>query len=142
MAFTGNCLTVSFKKELLEGAHNFGVGGNEFRLALYTADATLDENTQEYSDDNEIADSGTYSAGGVVLSPLGPDIVGTAAAVSFGDVFVTGAEFVTRGGLVYNADTGRSVAVLDFGTNKVSTGGVFEIRFTSTASPSALIQIR
>ena len=41
MAITST-LTTSFKKELLEGTHNFKAsGGNSFKLALYTSSATL-----------------------------------------------------------------------------------------------------
>jgi hypothetical protein len=52
MPFTGNCLTLSFKRELLQGLHNFGPGGHTFRLALYTPAATLNENTQTYISTN------------------------------------------------------------------------------------------
>jgi hypothetical protein len=142
MAFSGNCLTLSFRLELLQGYHDFGPGGNLFRLALYTSAATLNETTETYSSDNEIADTGDYTAGGVVLAPVGPELVGHTAVVAFNDVAITGGEFVTRGALVYNADNGRSVAVLDFGADKISAGGVFEVRFAPTASPLALIQIR
>ena len=34
MAFTGNYMCTSFKKELLEGTHDFTTGGNTFKLAL------------------------------------------------------------------------------------------------------------
>ena len=40
MAIT-QAIANSFKKELLEGEHNFGVGDDKFKLALYTAGATL-----------------------------------------------------------------------------------------------------
>ena len=40
MAFNGNFMCTSFKKELLEAKHNFlASGGNTFNLALYTNDA-------------------------------------------------------------------------------------------------------
>ena len=42
MAITTNAICNSFKKELLEGTHNFkSSGGNSFKLALYTSSATL-----------------------------------------------------------------------------------------------------
>jgi hypothetical protein len=44
MAFTGNAMCTSFKVELLKGVHNFSTGGNTFKLALYTATATLERN--------------------------------------------------------------------------------------------------
>ena len=46
MAFTGNYMTTSFKKQLLEGAHDFrSSGGDTFYMALYTNSATLDAST-------------------------------------------------------------------------------------------------
>lgn len=141
MAFTGNYLTTSFKKELLEGAHNFGSGGNTFRLALYTSAASLDANTAAYTTANEINATGDYSPGGVILVPLGPSVQGGSGAVSFQNAVITGGTFTARGGLVYNADTGASVAVLDFGADKVSTGWTFEVQFAPITSPAALIRI-
>jgi hypothetical protein len=142
MAFTGNHLTISFKKELLEGAHNFGPGGNTFRLALYTSAASLDANTTAYSPSNEISETGSYVAGGVVLVPLGPATQGSSGVVSFQNAVISGGTFTARGGLVYNADTGASVAVLDFGAERVSSGQTFEVQFAPISSLAALVQIR
>ena len=36
MAIT-TAICTSFKKELLEGTHNFGTSGDTFKVALYTA---------------------------------------------------------------------------------------------------------
>jgi hypothetical protein len=142
MAFTGNHLTTSFKKELLEGAHNFGPGGNTFRLALYTSAASLDANTTTYSPSNEISETGSYVMGGVVLVPLGPSVQGSSGVVSFQNVVISGGTFTARGGLVYNADTGASVAVLDFGAERVSNGQIFQVQFSPISSLAALVQIR
>jgi hypothetical protein len=142
MPFTGNYLTTSFKKQLLEGAHNFASGGNTFKLALYTGAASLNAATTTYSATNEISETGDYVAGGVTLVPLGPVVEGSAGVVSFQNATVTGGTFTARGGLVYNADTGASVAVLDFGADRVSTGGTFEVQFASISSLAALVQIR
>lgn len=141
MAFTGNHLTTSFKKELLEGSHNFGPGGNTFKLALYNSSASLNADTTQYSSENEIDETGDYILGGVTLTPLVPTVVESMAAVSFQTVTVTGGTFAARGGLVYNADTGTSVAVLDFGAEKVSSGGTFEVQFAPVSSPAALVRI-
>jgi hypothetical protein len=142
MAFTGNYLTTSFKKQLLEGAHNFASGGNTFKLALYTSAASLNAATTAYSPSNEISETGSYVAGGVVLVPLGPATQGSSGVVSFQNAVISGGTFTARGGLVYNADTGASVAVVDFGADRASNGQTFEVQFAPTSSPSALIQIR
>lgn len=142
MAFTGNYLTNSFKKELLEAAHNFGPGGNTFRLALYTNEATLNASTTTYTAANEISATGDYAAGGIALTPLPPALVDSSGVVSFQSAVVTGGTFTARGGLVYNADTGAAVAVLDFGADRLSTGGTFEVQFAPISSIAALVQIR
>ena len=42
MAITTNAICNSFKKELLEGTHNFKQSGsNSFKLSLYTSSETL-----------------------------------------------------------------------------------------------------
>ena len=42
MAFTGNFMCTSFKKELLEAVHNFKLsGGSTFNLALYDNNASF-----------------------------------------------------------------------------------------------------
>ena len=49
MAITST-LTTSFKKQLLEGVHNFkNSGGGTFKLALYTSSATLGANTTAFT---------------------------------------------------------------------------------------------
>ena len=61
-------MCTSFKKELLEGVHNFkNSGGNDFKLALYTSSASLDAATTAYTTSNEA--SGTnYTAKGSSLT--------------------------------------------------------------------------
>ena len=55
MAITTSVLTNSFKKELLEGTHNFKqTGGNSFKLALYTNSAVLGKSTTSYTTDGEV----------------------------------------------------------------------------------------
>jgi hypothetical protein len=142
MSFTGNYLTSSFKKELLEAAHDFGPNGDTFKLALYTSEASLGPETTAYTPTNEISETGSYGAGGITLVVLGPQRLGTSGVVSFQDAVVTGGTFTTRGGLVYNANTGASVAVLDFGADRISAGQTFTVKFAPTSSLSALVQIR
>ncbi len=49
MAFTGNFMCTSFKKELLEGGHNFTNGGDGFKIALYDSNASFDDTTTDYT---------------------------------------------------------------------------------------------
>ena len=52
-------MCTSFKKELLEGKHNFlaNSGGDTFKLALYTNAASLGAATAGYTTSNEVTSS-------------------------------------------------------------------------------------
>jgi len=127
-------LTTSFKKEILLGEHNLET--NTLKIALYTALATLDENTTEYTTTNEITGTG-YTAGGETLSGVSVSTSGLIAYVSFDNVVWDPASFTARGALIYNASVGnKSIAVLDFGSDKqTSTKFTIEVRLdTATAA--------
>ena len=64
MAIT-QAMCSSFKKELLEGVHNFKNGQDTFKLALYTSSATLNEATTAYTTSNEVANGNGYTTKGL-----------------------------------------------------------------------------
>lgn len=143
MAFTGNAMCTSFKVELMKAVHNFATGGNTFKLALYTATATLDASTTAYSATNEIGNTGSYVAGGGALTNVTPTATGTTALTDFADISFTTATITARGALIYNdtATGDPSVAVLDFGSNKTATAGTFTIQFPTPTATGAIIRI-
>ena len=59
--------TTSFKKELYQGIHDLET--DDIYIALYTANASLDQSTTEYTTSNEVTDGG-YTAGGQLLTTL------------------------------------------------------------------------
>ena len=64
-------MCTSFKKELLEGVHNFkNSGGDTFKLALFTSSASLGAGTTAYASSgiNEVANGNGYSTGGNTLT--------------------------------------------------------------------------
>jgi hypothetical protein len=142
MAFTGNYMCTSFKKELLEGLHDFNAsGGNVYKLALYTSSATLDASTTVYSSTNEVSGTG-YSAGGGTLVNVDPTSSGTTGFCDFNDLTFSTATITARGALVYNSTNGnRAVVVLDFGGDKTSTAGDFTIVFPTADATNAIIRI-
>ena len=84
MAFTGNFMCTSFKKELLEGIHDFrNSGGDDFKLALYDNSASFTAATTAYTATNEVGASGSYSAGGGSLTRVDPTTSGTTAFTDF-----------------------------------------------------------
>ena len=136
-------LCTSFKQEILQGVHNFSTGGNSFKLALYTATATLGAGTTAYATTNEVPASGSYVAGGGALTNVTPTTSGTTAFTDFADISFTTATITARGALIYNdtATGDPAVAVLDFGSDKTSTAGTFTIQFPTPNASSAIIRI-
>ena len=145
MAFSGNYICTSFKVQLLKGVHNFTpVTGNTFKLALYNELATLNASTTTYTATNEISASGTYTTGGVALTPYTPTSANTTAYVDFVDLSLTGVTITTYGALIYNSSAAGNpaVCVLDFGGARTTTaGGVLNIVFPTDDITSAIIRV-
>ena len=142
MAIT-QAMCKSFKKELLEGVHNFkNSGGNDFKLALYTSSASLDASTTAYTTSNEA--SGTnYTAKGASLTRVDPSTSSTTALTDFADLTFSNASVTARGCLIFNdtASGDPAVCVLDFGADKTSTAGDFTIQFPTADASNAIIRI-
>ena len=103
MAIT-QALADSFKKSLLDGDMDFrSAGGDTFKLALYTSDATLNASTTAYTTTEEIPASGQYAAGGGTLINSGTSVATSTAIVDFQDLSFTGVTVNTRGALIYNS---------------------------------------
>ena len=148
MAIT-QAIANAFKKQLLEGDHNFAAsGGDKFKIALYTSSATLNSTTTAFSATNEVGNSGQYTSGGGALTNGGTSIgSGTGkgvAIVDFADRSFTGVTLTARGALIYNtssATTNAAVAVLDFGADKTATSGTFTIQFPAFTTAAAILRI-
>lgn len=134
--------TTIFKLNLLKGLENFNTGTPyTYKIALYDGFADLNSNTATYTTANEVVGTG-YTAGGEILTPIAPDSSASAytAWVSFNNVTWSPASFTTRGALIYNATTGASVAVLNFGSDKTATG-TFTVQFPTANATNAIIRI-
>jgi hypothetical protein len=140
--------TTSFKVELLQGIHNFGpTSPDTFKIALYTAAANLGYATTVYSTSNEVTGAG-YTAGGNMLviniSPTsGNNSLNVPTAfISFSNTTWTNATFTARAALIYNSTEGnKSVAVLDFGSDKTVSNDTFQIIFPTADANSAIVRI-
>ena len=148
MAFTGNYMCTSFKTELLTGTHDFtNSTGSTFKIALYDNNASFTAATTDYTATNEVGDSGSYAAGGGTLTRVDPTTSGTTAFTDFDDITFTSATITARGALIYNTTEGagtgttNTVVVLDFGSDKTSTAGDFQIAFPTADSSNAIIRI-
>lgn len=132
-------LCTSFKKELLEGTHNFG--SHEFRIALYTNAATLNADTTVYSTDNEVSGTG-YVANDKLLTRIDPSSGDGVGFTGFEDVTWTSSSFTARGALIYNSSqSNKAVMVLDFGDDKTSNNSTFTVGMPANTSTAALIRI-
>jgi len=128
--------TTSFKAQLYQGIHDLTT--DVIKIALYTANADLNEATTVYSSTNEVVASG-YTAGGSVLTPITVNSSGFTAYVGFPNVSWT-ASLTARCALIYNVTQGnKSVAVLDFGSDKTSTT-TFTITMPANTASAALIR--
>lgn len=135
--------TTRFKTDALSGLVNFAVGTSyTYKIALYTANADLNNATAVYTTTGEVVGTG-YTAGGkdLIIStrPTG-DTSNNVAYISFDPVIWTGASFTCRGALIYNSTTTATVAVLNFGSDKTTTG-TFTITFPTPSSTTAVITI-
>ena len=140
--------TTSFKVELLQAVHNFGpTSPNTFKIALYTAAASLDATTTVYTTSNEVTGTG-YTAGGNTLvigtSPTSGNNTASipTAYMSFNNSSWTSATFTARAALIYNSSQGnKAVAVLDFGSDKTVASDTFTLQFPTADANSAIVRI-
>ena len=143
MAFSGNFMCTSFKKEILEAVHNFkNSGGDTFKIALYTNSASFNAATTAYTTSNEVSGTG-YSAGGNTLTRVDPTTSGTTAFTDFADTTWSSSTITARGAMIYNdsASGNPAVVILDFGSDKTSTNGDFTVVFPTADASNAIIRI-
>ena len=135
------CLTASFKQELLEGVHDFSDTGDTFKIALYTNASDISSATTVYTTTNEVVGTG-YTAGGATLTNLGVTLSGTTAYTSWDDYTWSNPTLTTAGALIYNASKGnRSVAVLNFGGSYSTSAAPFTVTFPANTSTTAPVII-
>jgi hypothetical protein len=134
-------LTTIFKQNCLNALENFSnTSPYTYKIALYNANANLDNSTTVYTTTNEVTGTG-YTAGGSVLVPIAPASNTTAntAYVSFNNVTWSPAAFTCRGALIYNSTTGSAVCVLNFGSDKTCTNS-FTVTFPADDASNAVIR--
>ena len=130
--------TTSFKAELYQGIHD--LLNDTIKIALYIANADLTAATTVYTTDQEVTGTG-YTAGGNTLTGATVQSSGSTAYVSFDNSTRSGASFTCRGALIYNASkANRSIAVLNFGSDKIVANQTFEIEFPANDATSAIIR--
>lgn len=132
-------LTTSFKQDMLQAGQNLVT--NTLKMALYTGFATIGPTTTAFTTSNEVVGTG-YTSGGNVLTGavITADADGT-VYVTFANVVWPAASFTARGALIYNVTQGnKSIAVLDFGSDKVRNNQTFTVTMPSNTPTTALLR--
>ena len=144
-------LATSFKVEILDGIHNFGVGvirastaADTFKIALYSTLATLGSTTTVYTTQDEVTGTGYVAGGNTLVISQAPTSTSseTVAWLNFANSSWTSASFSADGALIYNSTQGnKAVAVLNFGSTKTTTNQTFTVTFPASTSSAAIIRI-
>ena len=135
------CQTTSFKLNLYQ--QYFLNSGYTFAVALYTSAASLDGTVTAYTPVGEVVGTGYTSGGNVAtVASVSFDANSGTAFVTFNNVGWTGASFVARAALLYNAAVNNeSIAVIDFGSDISCTStGNFTIVMPGSTYTTALIR--
>jgi len=134
--------TTLFKANILSGLENFTLSSPyTYKIALYNANANLNNKTTVYTSNNEVTGAG-YTAGGQALTISNPpteDTINNIAWISFNNVTWTGS-ITARGALVYNSTTGAACFILNFG-NDISSSNSFTVTFPAATSTTAVLTI-
>jgi hypothetical protein len=131
----------SFKVELFRAIHDFTAStGDTFKVALYTSASTIGAATTVYTATNEAVGTG-YTAGGATLTSVTPTLNGITAIVDFADVTISTVTLTYRKALIYNSTkANRAVAVFDFGSDRVISGGNLIIQMPLPDPSSAILR--
>lgn len=133
-------LTNSFKQEMLQAGQN--IITDTLYMALYTAFSDIGPLTTVYTTVNEVTGTG-YTAGGVVITGaiLSTDEQTGTVYVNFDNVSWPGANFTARGALIYNVtQSNKSVAVIDFGADKIFSSTSNTVTMPVNSATTALIR--
>lgn len=143
----------SFKVELLDGHHNFGVGvvragtgADTFKAALYLTTATMNNGTTAYTATDEInAGTVNYTAGGIAVTNATVPVLYTNTATwtpSANLVWATlTAPTAFDAVLIYNStQSNKAVSVHTFGAQTV-TAGTFTLTMPTPGAGTSLLNL-
>jgi hypothetical protein len=132
--------TLSFRSDIVQGDQD--LSANTLKMALYDGFATLGPTTTAYSTTNEVVGTG-YTAGGNTITgvTINTDANTNTVYVSFDNVSWPGASFTARGALIYNStQSNKSIAVLDFGSDKLFTATNNTVTMPVNSASTALLR--
>lgn len=110
-------------------------------MALYTRDATLIPETVSYTAAKEVVGQG-YTAGGQALTGYLSILESGVALLDWDDPIWLRATITARAALIYNfSKENRALAVLDLGSDFISTNGNFTVTLPEPTPTTAIIRI-
>ena len=131
-------VTTSFKYDCYTAQQN--VATDTLKMALYTAAASLNADTTAYDATGEVS-SPNYTAGGQTLTGVTVSTSGSTVYVSFNNPSWNNVSFTCRGALIYNSSkSNKSVAVLNFGSDKTVSNNTFTVILPANTATTALIR--
>jgi hypothetical protein len=144
-------MATSFKKELLLGHHNFGVGviraattADSFKAALYLTTATMGAASTVYSATNEVSGTG-YTAGGVAVTfATAPNTTGTTAFVTpSANIVFSGVTLTTSfdAVLLYNSTQGNKAVSVHTFTAQTITAGTLTLTMPVNDASTGLLRL-
>ena len=132
--------TLSFRSDIVQGDQD--LSANTLKMALYDGFATLGPTTTAYTTANEVVGTG-YTAGGATITgvTIATDVTTNTVYIDFNNVSWPGASFTARGALIYNStQSNKSIAVLDFGSDKIFTSVSNTITMPVNSASTALLR--
>lgn len=134
----------------MQAVHNFGpTSPNTFKCALFTASGNIGPTTTAYTPGmtGEVTGTGYTEGGNTLVISVSPTAGNNSqfiptAYISFQNTSWANASFTARGALIYNStQSNKSVAVLDFGSDKTASNDTFTISFPTPDANSAIVRI-
>lgn len=114
-------------------------GETTLKCLLCTSSYTPNQDAHDYHADitDEVAASGNYSTGGVVLTSTTVASAARVTTVDAANAQWTTSTITARYAVIYDYTGGASatnalVCYIDFGENKISENGTFEIQFNAS----------
>lgn len=137
MAFTGSYLTNTYIEKL--HAAQIDISTHTFRVALYTNSATLDATTTAYTATGEVATGGGYTAGGTTVTLTYSVVLtnrGYVPIIDISDATWAASTITARGAMLYDdtAAGNPAMLIIDFGSDKSTSGTSFTVQFPSVAN--------
>ncbi len=129
----------NFPYNLLLDKHGDFTGETTLKCLLCTSTYTPNQDTHNFHDDitNEVAATGNYSTGGEIMTTTNPTVSGRVTTFDTADTTWSASTITARYAVIYDYTGGSSatnplVCHIDFGENKSSENGTFQLTYNGS----------